>query len=80
LICGLAGPLVRLSISHEMRKHEVAMLTTVVMILMAWLVAGVLVAWVLGRTADLGSRDDVRLQQPSADQDRHDDALAPIKY
>jgi hypothetical protein len=64
-----------------MRKREVAMLTIVVMILMAWLVTGVLIAWVLGRSADLGSRDDVRLQRPdAADRDHHDDALAPVKY
>lgn len=55
------------------------MLTFVVMILLAWLVMGVLIAWVLGRTADLGGQDDVRRNLPDRDEE-FDVELLPIKH
>jgi hypothetical protein len=63
----------------EMRCQGVAMFTYVVMILMVWLVMGVLIAWVLGRAADLGSRDDVRLEKADPTED-FDVEFLPIKH
>jgi hypothetical protein len=54
------------------------MLVTVSLILLAWLVAGVGIAWVLGRAADLGSREDVRLNVTEVESDTHP-VLAPVK-
>jgi hypothetical protein len=56
---------------------EAKMLVTLAFVLIAWLIAGVGLAWMLGRAADLGSADDVRLQKEDFARQEHID-LAPV--